>query len=113
MIQRAMRDIISALVQKTRSGEAKWQKRRFSGDRDVYIELGPYVLDLFESRWGQIVVKLKNEVGEEKLSIAVPRDDADYALVSELLDLADPGDREVNGMLDDVRCVVLQAGPGG
>lgn len=113
MIPQSLRDIIAALVHKTRSGQAKWQKRRFSGDRDVYIALGPYVLGVFESRWGSIVVKLKTAAGEEKLSVPIDREDADYPMLSELLDLADPGDREVNGMLDDVRRLVLQAGPVG
>jgi hypothetical protein len=113
MIHQAMRDIIGALVQKTRSGDAKWRKRPFSGERDAYIDLGPYVLWIAETRWGPIVIKLQDQAGEEKVSQRVLRDDVDYPLLSELLDLADPGDREVNGVLDDVRRLVLQAGPVG
>jgi hypothetical protein len=114
MIPSAVRDIIVALSHKTQRGEANWQKRRFSGDRDVYIELGPYVLDVFESRFGPIVVKLKNASDDEVLfSVPVERTDDDFALLSELLNVADPTSEKLELVLSDVRRMVQQAGPVG
>jgi hypothetical protein len=114
MIPSTVRDIIVALSHKTRAGEANWQKRRFSGERDVYIELGPYVLDVFESRFGPIVVKLKNASDDEVLfSVPVERSDDDFPLLSDMLDRADPTSAELEGVLSDVRRMVQQAGPVG
>jgi hypothetical protein len=111
MTPHVARDIIVALLEKTKSGTAKWQKPWLGGDRHVYIDLGPYVLTLYESRFGPTVIKLENEAGDDVLAIPVERNDPDFGLVSELLDLADPGSHRADGVLSDVRRLVMQTGP--
>jgi hypothetical protein len=66
---------------------------------------------IFETRFGSIVLKLRNQAGEDVFSTPVLPDDPDFGLVSGLLDLADPGSPQLDGVLNDVRRLVLQTGP--
>jgi hypothetical protein len=112
MIPQAARDVVVALLEKTRAGEAHWHKPRFSGDRHTSIRLGPYLLTLFATRHGAVVIRLENEgQGELVFSHPVLPDEPDFELVDELLGLADPGFPVRDGVLNDVRRLVTQAGP--
>lgn len=112
MIPQAARDVVVALLEKTRAGEANWHKPRFSGDRHTSIRVGPYLLTVFATRHGAIVIRLEDEEKEELVfSHPVQRDDPDFGLVDELLELADPGLPVLDGVLNDVHRLVTQAGP--
>jgi hypothetical protein len=111
MIPQAVRDVVVALLEKTRAGEANWRKPRFSADRHTAIRLGQYVFTIFENRFGLIVLKLEDRDGEVVLSLPVQRDDPDFGLVDTLLDLADPGFPVRDGVLNDFHRLVMQAGP--
>ncbi|HEU4884026.1 MAG TPA: hypothetical protein VFT45_17325 [Longimicrobium sp.] len=113
MIPQEARDIIAALLQKTQAGEANWQRTRFAGGRDVFIDLGPYVVHVFEGREGAVFVRLKDDSGVELLAFSVAREDAEFGMASELLSLAHQHVMNPGGVLDDVRRLVLQAGPVG
>ena len=113
MIPTETRDILAALLEKTRAGEAKWQRPRFAGGRDVCLDLGSYVLTVFETRHGAIAVQLKNDGGAELLSFSIDRSDPDYGFLAELLEQAQDTAMNLGGALNDVRRLVLQAGPVG
>ena len=113
MIPHEARDVVTALLHKTRAGEAKWQRSRFAGGRDVYIDLGPYVVHVYEGREKAVYVRLSSDSAVGLLSFSVDPDDPDFALASELLDHAYRMSVNLDGVLSDVRRLVEQAGPVG
>jgi hypothetical protein len=112
MMPQEMREIARTLLEKTLAGQANWQESRFAGGRDVYIELEPYVLHVFETRAGAIVVRLRN--GESELrKFTLGQQDEDYPLFSDLLSAAWQRAVNLDGVLSDLRRLVEQAGPVG
>lgn len=112
MIPEQMREIAQTLLRKTRAGEANWQESRFAGGRDVYIDLEPWVLNMYEARGDAVVVRLKSGDCEVRKFFVEPEDE-DYPLFSELLSAAWQKAVNLDGVLSDVRRLVEQAGPVG
>jgi hypothetical protein len=113
MIPTELRDIIVALLQKTRAGEARWHETKFAIRRDVNIHLGPYALQLYEEHRDAITIALQSETFVDLLRCTVKSSEPDWQLVSELLDEAQHRAANVGGVLSDVRRLVEQAGPVG